>query len=143
MTIESPGIVTPTNAQITDAIAEDGEFQSLMLAMTQAGMKLDPKVIGSAIQGLHKVVVAAHNGPMAMDTALALISCITANALADVVMQIQRANPISNAGRDGRVRAVRSAFSQLFERAVRERVMASDMDKKASETMKKINLGMN
>lgn len=131
-------IVRPTSAQADDAIAEQGEYQDLLAAMTAQGQALAPEKIKAVLAAVDRALRDQFQNPP-LDLALAAIATVAGNQLASMVMQVQRANPIGDAGRDGRVRAVSTFLTKLFERSVDERVMAGRMDVVAAQQFKKIN----
>lgn len=131
-------IVRPTSAQADDAIAEQGEYQDLLAAMTAQGQTLTPTKIGAVLAAVDRALREQFQNPP-LDLALAAIATVAGNQLAAMVMQVQRANPIGDAGRDGRVRAVSTFVTKLFERSVTERVMAQRMDATAAKQLRKIN----
>lgn len=115
-------IIRPTTSNLADALAQDGEYGDLLEAMTKAGMRLNVVAISNAVRGLGDTLQRTF--PQCdQATALAVVATVSANHLADLVMQIERSLPMGDAARDGRVRAVKTFVSNLLERAVTERAL--------------------
>jgi hypothetical protein len=121
-----------------DALVEDGEFADLLSAMTQAGVAIPPDKIRAILAAVDRALTAQFQNPP-LDLALAIIATVAGNQLASMIMQVQRAAPVSDAGRDGRVKAVTTFVTRLVERSVTERVIAAGMDKSAAVELTKIN----
>ena len=134
----SENIVRPTAAQACDALAEDGEFVDLLNAMTRAGGDIPPDKIRAILAQVDRALTAQFQTP-SLDLALAVIATVAGNQMASMIMQVQRSVPVSDAGRDGRVKAVTTFLTRLIERSVTERVMADRADELGRQQLAKIN----
>lgn len=131
-------IIRPTSAAPEDALAEDGEFVDLLNAMQAASPTLQRDKLVRVIAAVDAALVREFGGP-ALDAALCVVATVAANQLANLIMQVQRASPISDAGRDGRVKAVSTFMKNLLERAVTERALVAKSEEVGLAQMAKIN----
>lgn len=133
-------IVRPTSSSVVDAIAKDSEHTQLLQAMAAGGMSLSPSAVAQVTRRFGDCLMQMFPG-CDQGKALAIVVTAAANQAADIVAQIERSHPISDAGRDGRVTAVTTFFERLIKRAVDERAMAAKMDANAAKTLSRLSLG--
>lgn len=114
------GIIRPSSANVGDAILQADEHEGLLRAINGEGIHLSPASLKQAMVAFKKVLVANFPNSNAAKE-IAIIATVLANMMADDLMGIERVSPITDAGRDGRVAAVKTFFNDLLTRAVQMR----------------------
>lgn len=116
------GIIRATAPVVADALSQADEHDGLLQAITEEGVALNPSAVLQARKAIgHALLAAFPNSNAAKE--IAMLVTVLANMCADDLMSIERANPISDAGRDGRVSAVLTFFERLLKRAATERAL--------------------
>jgi hypothetical protein len=115
------GLIKPTTTDLADAILQCHEHEGLLRAIYGEGLGVSPLALQTAIQGFRKVLVSGFPNSNASKE-IAIITTLLANMLAECLMGIERASPITDAGRDGRVSAAKTFFDDALTQAVAARV---------------------
>lgn len=91
--------------------------------MRRFGNQISPAVGEAASRNVRGAVDAAFPGPAALR--MSALTMVVANALGDMLSEIEPASPILTPATDGRVLAVEAAFREVLHNAVRDRAVVN------------------